>query len=128
QKIQSRIIQPGDDTKPIELKDVIDLANYPEDYVKYAETHWHALTQYQPRPYPGEIVLFRARKQGLSNFSHTLGWDALVEQRLEVHVIPGTHETMLQEPNVQIVASRLRGLLERARQRCDAKPELAAAV
>lgn len=111
QKIR-RTIDPDD--RKVELKDVIDLANYPEGYVKFAETHWAALTQYHPKPYPGELHLFRARKQGLTNFSHSLGWEALAEDRVHVTVIPGTHESMLQEPNVQIVAAKLRQLLNDA--------------
>src|SRR5262249_33430775 len=117
QKIRSRIAPPFAESPQVELKDMIDLEHYPDGYVKYAETHWHALTQYRPQPYPGEVVLFRAKKQGLTNFNHTLGWDALVQDRVQVTVIPGTHESMLQEPNVQIVAARLRHLLERAQNR-----------
>ncbi len=127
QKIRSRIVPPAQKGPKVELKDMIDLANYPEGYVKYAETHWHALTQYHPHPYPGEVVLFRAKKQGLSNFNHTLGWDALVDDRVQVNVIPGTHESMLQEPNVQIVAAKLRHLLDAAHQRRSVERELVAA-
>lgn len=99
--------------KPVELNQVLDLSTYPEGYVKYAETHWQALTQYHPAEYGGWITLFRAKKQGLSKFNHTLGWDELVKDRVEVTVVPGTHESMLQEPNVQVVAARLRELLEK---------------
>ena len=102
----------GEQEPKVELKDVLDLTNYPKDYVKYAETHWQALTRFHPKPYSGALHLFRARKQGLSHFSHTLGWESLVGDRVHVTVIPGTHENMLQEPNVQILANKLRGLLQ----------------
>jgi thioesterase domain-containing protein/acyl carrier protein len=105
------------------LNQILDLSTYPEGYVKYAETHWQALTQYQPKPYGGEITLFRAKKQALSNFTHTLGWEALAEDRVHVTVIPGTHESMLQEPNVQIVAAKLRGLLDAANGSTATRPE-----
>ncbi|MGN6386753.1 MAG: hypothetical protein ACTHMT_10995, partial [Verrucomicrobiota bacterium] len=80
------------------------------------------------KPYSGEITLFRAKKQGLSNFNHTLSWDALVEDRVSVTVIPGTHESMLQEPNVQIIAAKLRALLDDAyaKYHCSNTTELAA--
>lgn len=94
------------------LSEVLDMTNYPKDYVLYAETHWGALTKFHPSEFPGDIHVFRARKQGLSNFSHTLGWDALVKGEVVVDVIPGTHESMLQEPNVQILAAQLRSYLE----------------
>jgi amino acid adenylation domain-containing protein len=116
QKFRNKIGQPAESSSSVELKEIIDLSTYPEGYVKYAEAHWHALTEYHPAPYPGEIILFRAKKQGLSNFNHTLGWDALVEDRVQVSVIPGTHENMLQEPNVQIVAAKLRTLLDHAQR------------
>jgi amino acid adenylation domain-containing protein len=113
----------GDERKPMGLGEVIDLSHYPEGYVKYAETHWQELTEYQPGPYEGEVTLFRAKKQGLSNFNHTLGWDALVGDRVNVTVIPGTHESMLQEPNVQIVAAKLRALLEESAEPAEINSE-----
>jgi thioesterase domain-containing protein/acyl carrier protein len=121
QKLRRSVEQ---EPKKVELKDVIDLSHYPEGYVRYAETHWDALTQYHPRPCVGALHLFRARKQGLTNFSHTLGWDALAGDRVHVTVVPGTHESMLQEPNVQIVAARLRQLLHDAHGLKSAAPEL----
>lgn len=125
QKFRGKMGATQEEPKAVDLKDVIDLTQYPEGYVKYAETHWQALTQYQPKPFSGDLVLFRAKKQGLSNFTHTLGWDTLVGDRVNVTVIPGTHESMLQEPSVQIVATKLRGLLNRAHEgaRQSGKPE-----
>jgi amino acid adenylation domain-containing protein len=117
-----RSLAGEDEEKPVVLGEVLDLTAYPEGYVHYAETHWAALTKYHPPAYGGNLVLFRAKKQGLSNFAHTLGWDALVEDRVHVTVIPGTHESMLQEPNVQIVAAKLRQFLNDA-QRNAARPE-----
>jgi amino acid adenylation domain-containing protein len=129
QKFRGKIAPAAGPTeKSPDLKDVLDLSHYPKDYVLYAQTHWQALTHYQPRPYSGEITLFRAKKQGLSNFNHTLCWDALVEDRVSVTVIPGTHESMLQEPNVQIIAAKLRALLDDAyaKYHCSNTTELAA--
>jgi len=128
EKFKGKIAPPVRDEKSVELKDVLDLSNYPRDYIKYAQTHWHALTEYKPRPYPGEITLFRAKKQSLSSFNHTLCWDSLVEDRVNVTVIPGTHESMLQEPNVQIIASKLRTLLDHAHAKHNSVREFAGAA
>lgn len=116
QKLKKRIA-PAQESTPVALNQILDLSTYPEGYVTYAETHWEALTHYHPQPYTGEITLFRAKKQGLSNFTHTLGWDTLAEEGVQVTVVPGTHESMLQEPNVQIVAAKLRALLDQSSQR-----------
>jgi thioesterase domain-containing protein len=110
-------IAPAQETEPVALNQILDLSTYPEGYVTYAETHWEALTHYHPQPYAGEITLFRAKKQGLSNFAHTLSWDVLAGERVNVTVVPGTHESMLQEPNVQIVAAKLRDMLNAAREK-----------
>ena len=121
EKFKKRIA-PTHEGTPVALNQILDLSTYPEGYVIYAETHWNALTHYHPQPYAGEITLFRAKKQGLSNFNHSLGWDALVGDRVNVTVVPGTHESMLQEPNVQIVAAKLRSLLEVAAQKYGSAP------
>lgn len=96
---------------PAELEDVIDMAGYPAAYVKYAKAHWRALTQYTPGKYPGRITLFRARKQPLSRFDPTLGWGDLAAGGVTVNVIPGSHEKMLEEPNVHILATELKACL-----------------
>jgi thioesterase domain-containing protein/acyl carrier protein len=114
QKFKKKIAPAPENGTPVALNQILDLSTYPEGYVTYAETHWDALTHYHPQPYSGEITLFRAKKQGLSNFNHSLSWDVLAGDRVNVTVVPGTHESMLQEPNVQIVAAELRSLLEKA--------------
>jgi amino acid adenylation domain-containing protein len=124
EKLQARIGHSEKPRENLRLDDVLDLTNYPRDYVKYAQTHWQALLHYHPKPYSGHIHLFRARKQGLSNFNHNLGWDKLVDDRVIVNIIPGTHETMLQEPNVQNLAGILRGLLDDALENRPGKEEL----
>jgi thioesterase domain-containing protein len=118
----------GAEKNTVQLKDVLDLSTYPEAYVRYAESHWEALTQYQPKPYEGEIVLFRAKKQGLSNFDHTLNWNVLAGDRVIVEVIPGTHEKMMQEPSVQIVAAKLGEFLNDAYDSNQIEPERELAI
>ncbi|HVK57389.1 MAG TPA: amino acid adenylation domain-containing protein, partial [Candidatus Kapabacteria bacterium] len=123
EKLKKRIA-PAQESEPVALNQILDLSTYPEGYVTYAQTHWDALTHYHPQPYSGEITLFRAKKQGFSNFNHTLNWDAL-SGVVNVTVIPGDHESMLQEPNVQIVAAKLRSLLDTAAQQQPASYEMA---
>lgn len=114
QKRLQRPFQPGNRATAATLDDLIDMSEYPSDYVRYAQAHWHALTDYQPRPYPGRITLFRARKQPLLSVDPTLGWGSLAADSIAVNVIPGTHEKMLEEPNVQILAAELKTCLVEA--------------
>lgn len=90
------------------LEDLINMETYPKDYVRYAEAHWKALLGYKPARYPGTFVLFRARRQALFCVDPTLGWGDLAEKGVAVNVIPGTHEQMLEEPNVHILAAELK--------------------
>jgi thioesterase domain-containing protein len=96
------------------------MSQYPKDYVKYAETHWTALKQYYPGKYSGEIHLYRVRKQPLSSLGPTLGWDNLAPGKVRVKIIDGTHETMMQDPNVQQLAHDIQLQLQVAQK--DAAP------
>jgi thioesterase domain-containing protein/acyl carrier protein len=105
------------------LADFIDMTQYPKDYIPYAEAHWQALLAYSPRPYAGQVTLFRARKQRLLNLDPTSGWGDLAAS-VVVNVIPGTHENMLEEPHVHALASELKTcLIEAQARREDGAPE-----
>jgi hypothetical protein len=43
-----------------------------------------------------------------------LGWADLAQDGVAVNVIPGTHEKMLEEPNVHILANELKACLAEA--------------
>jgi len=67
---------------------------------------------YKPRPYPGALVFLKA-SEGLgmtddrSNRDLVSGWRSLVEGPITVDDVPGTHETIILEPNVRELASAL---------------------
>ena len=110
-KVRERFARRGADGSnqpPPALKDLIDMSKYPKEYVKYAETHWKALESYMPGSYDGAIHLFRARKQPLRISDPSLGWNVIAPGRLKINVIPGTHESMVTDPNVQILANKIR--------------------
>jgi amino acid adenylation domain-containing protein len=72
-----------------------------------------ALRAYEPRHYPGRILLFRPADElpeGATNLAR--GWDKLAEGGVEIHVVPGTHRSMITEPNVAALAERLGGYLD----------------
>lgn len=94
--------------RPPALAEMIDMTKYPKDYVKYAETHWKALESYKPGKYDGAVHLFRARKQPLRFTDPSLGWNSVAPGHVKITVVPGTHESMVQEPNVQILAQKIR--------------------
>jgi thioesterase domain-containing protein/acyl carrier protein len=78
----------------------------------YKNNH-RAVEQYAPRPYAGRVTLLRAAETPLAAPDPTLGWGALAAE-VELHVVPGTHTSMLHEPEVRELAVRLRACVERA--------------
>src|SRR5665213_3604663 len=80
---------------------------FPDDY------QWH--------PYPGEIVLFRASEAPrLPDESDSLGWQKIAFRGAKVEFVPGDHESMFQEPHLQVFGQKLRAAMEQG--------EVAAAV
>jgi thioesterase domain-containing protein len=86
------------------------------------------LRRYVPRVYPGRITMFRASEE--DPWLHTLvrhpgrgsrelwwGWQALTSEPLVVVDVPGSHSTMMSEPRVQVLASRLTECLDEAEDR-----------
>jgi amino acid adenylation domain-containing protein len=78
------------------------------------QTQIGALQQYVARPYPNRISLFRAtesQREGAGDPDPKLGWDKLAD--VDVFQIPGTHETMIREPHVHVLAGQLTQCLAR---------------
>lgn len=72
--------------------------------------------RYMPGPYGGKITYFRS---GWLNSTQFHGpqwlWRHLAAGGMEVHLVPGDHRTLLQEPHVQELARKLGQCLDRAR-------------
>ncbi len=72
-----------------------------------------AATQYVPRVWLGSLVLFRVEEPRVEGYNYPdMGWRGLAQGGIVIHDIPGSHIVMLSEPNVQLIAERLRALLE----------------
>jgi amino acid adenylation domain-containing protein len=76
------------------------------------------LRRYEPGVFAGRITLFRAHEadpeEPVRSQTPSLGWEALTAAGVDVHVVPGTHATMGQEPQVRELAARLAACLETA--------------
>jgi thioesterase domain-containing protein len=73
-----------------------------------------AALDYVPQPYQGDVALFQpaARPDVLD---YRPGWAEVVRGEFAAFDIPGAHRTMLEHPNVQKTAARLRACLNSAR-------------
>jgi len=73
-----------------------------------------ALAAYEPRPFAGTMVLFRAARLPLGiETTPDFGWGTLVEE-LQVETLPGYFTTPISEPGVRVLADRLASHLARA--------------
>lgn len=72
-----------------------------------------AAQDYLPSSYSGKITLFRTAQPFGSGQDATLGWNQLADT-VEIHPIPGNHLSMLQSPQVQILAQQLQTCLEQS--------------
>ncbi len=72
-----------------------------------------ALNGYKSKFYPGKIILFNAVEDDPAVIHDPYyGWPGLA-QDIQVHELPGNHDTILMEPNVRILAQKLAQCLER---------------
>ena len=85
-----------------------------------------ALPRYRVQPYPGAVTLFRPK----IDEAHVLGPARVLSSELEyvyhdndwgkfvggivVHEVPGTHDSMVLEPNVRVLATKLRACIQKA--------------
>jgi surfactin family lipopeptide synthetase A len=78
-----------------------------------------AFSRYEPKPYPGRIVLFQSSEWPVGPyFDFKLGWKDLAGGGIEFHAVPGDHPSMFVEPVVDLVAEKLEAHLpNHARER-----------
>jgi amino acid adenylation domain-containing protein len=72
-----------------------------------------AVKNYKLRPYDGKLVLFRASEQDFPSGALDLGWGSIFTQGVEIHELPGDHERIFLEPNIERLAASLRESLAR---------------
>jgi aspartate racemase len=76
-----------------------------------------AAKSYVPRPYAGRITLFRADQKSLRDeLDPKAGWGTLAVGGLEMQHVPGDHNSIFAEPQVENLAKQLKACTEQARK------------
>ena len=70
-------------------------------------TNDRAADHYQPKPYPGQVTLFKPRVNYAKFPNAQMGWDGVVHGGIEVIQLPMNPHAMLVEPEVAALARRL---------------------
>jgi amino acid adenylation domain-containing protein len=74
---------------------------------------------YTPKAYSGRVTLFKPMTPRITaNYSNDLlpevGWRKFVDGELEIYEVPGSHTGILEEPNVQVLAEKLKVCIDKA--------------
>lgn len=114
-KLVIRLIGRRSLTNVPNAEDEVDLSLYPIEQQKLWQVHLHASTQYHPRPYSGHITVLRTRFHPfLCSFDPSFGWAEFAQGGVTIRIVPGAHESILDEPYAEGAAKALREELEKA--------------
>jgi thioesterase domain-containing protein len=84
---------------------------------KVYDANLRALKKYRSTPYPGRVTLFNASEADPALLPDPqYGWSGLAGE-IEIHLVPGNHDTMLAEPHAAVLAGKLLDCLWRAQGR-----------
>jgi amino acid adenylation domain-containing protein/FkbH-like protein len=113
----------------VDAGNLVDLSSFPADQRKLWRTHIGALLDYHPRPYAGRVQLFRSPGHPmLCSFASDYGWGTL-SKGVDISIVPGVHEKILEEPCVRSLAKELKVRLDQLSAAESAKkPQPAAAL
>lgn len=114
--VKHRLLGRSGKQQPLRLEDYLDdVSDIPEDRRQLILLQALAFRDYQPKPYDGHVVVYRTRSQPVfCSQDNDLSWGRLVQGRVKVCLLRGTHGTILMDPFVQDLAEKLRGSLAEA--------------
>lgn len=83
----------------------VDAETVPAHLREIIRVNQAALTEYVPGQYGGLITLVKSSYDGRGVY---FGWEVFTSSGVRIYEVPGTHRTMMQEPNVRILADQLK--------------------
>ncbi|MEM8859858.1 MAG: amino acid adenylation domain-containing protein [Chloroflexota bacterium] len=97
----------------LRAEDVVDdTAELERHQLELMKIHLQALRNYDPDPYGGPVTLYRIQSQALSRLTDiSMGWQKLAAA-VDVRIIEGSHNNILEQPHVQSLAASLKTSLK----------------
>jgi thioesterase domain-containing protein len=90
-------------------------ASQARPFIELCKADFRATQNYVLHRYPGPVTLFKAAQEHAAPSSDpTLGWSRWTSGKMEVHVVPGNHASMVYKPHVEILAELMKTCLSRA--------------
>jgi amino acid adenylation domain-containing protein len=102
-------------TSHVSVDSIWDVGEIAPATKEVMENNLRLFFAYVPKPYPGGIMLFRARARPLlHSLDRDLGWGNLAAGGVEIIDLPGSHDNLLSESSMRRVAKRLVERLDRS--------------
>ncbi len=102
----------------LNASELVDLSACPEEERPLWDAHVQALFKHETKPHSAPVMLLRSRgHQFWSSFDAAYGWKDYVNPGLDVRIVAGAHEQILEEPFVQSTARELKRSLDEAARR-----------
>jgi amino acid adenylation domain-containing protein len=90
----------------------LDMSDYPEDQRRLWNTHIKALTAYRPLVSGLRAMLFRSPLHLLRcSFDSKYGWGEFARGGVDLRIVPGAHDTIMEEPRVRRLGAELSSAL-----------------
>jgi amino acid adenylation domain-containing protein len=89
-----------------------------DEHLEVIQANAIALNEYSFNSYPGKLTLLRTADAERDDdsvgmeYDPDFGWTDIFEGGLEIHHIPGSHLSLLDEPHISVVAERLKECLQ----------------
>jgi FkbH-like protein len=103
-----RRLRRSESASSVDLEEVIDATQFPEKELKLWQIHLDALVSHVQEPYSGPVTLLRTRGQALiCSLEDDFCWSKVALGGVNIRLVPGSHENIFVEPNVQFLAKEL---------------------
>ncbi len=78
------------------------------------QIHLNCVLGYKPTSYPGKIILFEGRWASTRLFPWQKKWSEAAKGGLEIHLLPGNHDSFIRSPYVKGFAEKLKTCLDKS--------------
>ena len=110
-KISAAALRREKDLHKYEVEGFMELSDFSDTQVKFMGALFNALLAYRAKPYPGRVLLFKAKTEPLYHLLEVEKSWSKIAFELEVIPVRGTHISIVREPYVHAVAESLKKLL-----------------
>ncbi|MBA4136614.1 MAG: non-ribosomal peptide synthetase [Opitutus sp.] len=100
----------------VDVESMVDISQYSELERRVWSAHVNALMAHQHSRYDGPVTLFRSRGHcAISSCDHHFGWNEYAPGSVRAVIVPGAHESILEEPHVETLAGEIAVALQLCR-------------